>query len=336
MAVIDYIGASSARMVGLVALIPAWFAVQRYTLPHFTGGPLVLTVDALRATLYPILWITLAWLLLNPPTTRHFLYRREDLIWRLVFGLTYLVVIPFVFLTAIEIIRTYWLQTLWAGDLLLLLLGPTWVGFLLAFSLPGGYARNIAEERDAAFDETRHWSDETIEHTADREFTEELIRQGIPQADDAAERARWHQQVLDRRETQDELRNRNREAVQQNARRSVIKRIALAGIFLAIIATIIGAAAQSAEASRFMSRYLPMIIGVVLVAGFIIASVALSARRASPLSRAFRVVGLVVVFGLLINFVFFPASSNLLAGIYADFIADGVSSIEGIGRNWGQ
>ena len=36
MAVIDYVGAGSARVVGLVALIPAWIALQRYTFPHFT------------------------------------------------------------------------------------------------------------------------------------------------------------------------------------------------------------------------------------------------------------------------------------------------------------
>lgn len=338
MVIIDYVGATSARMVGLTAVIPAWIALQRYTFPFFSGGPLVITVDVLRATLYPMLWILLAWLLLNPPTTRHFLYRREDKVWRIVLGVIYLFAVPFVILTSLEIVRTYWLQSIWVADLLLMALAPVWIGFLLAFSIPGGYARNIANERDEALDETRHWSDETRERTADRDFTEQLVEQGVSnaEAEDDQNRAAWRQRVLDRQEIQNEMRQERREALDQNQRRSVMWRAALVGLFIAVVAGAIGAAAQSVELFRFMSRYLPMILGITLVAGLIIGSLIFGARSASPLNRAFRIVGLVVVVGLLANLVFLPASSNLLAGIYADFLADAVNSIKDVGKNWGR
>ena len=331
MAVIDYVGAGSARVVGLVALIPAWIALQRYTFPHFTGGPLVITVDTLRATLYPMLWGILAWILLNPATTRHFLYRREDWIWRFVLGIIYTIAIPFIFLAAIGLVRTYWLQNPWIADVLLLALPLAWLTFLMAFSLPGTYAGNISEERDEAVEVSEVMSDDSRDRAMDREYAEALSAEGMAShafdADDQTREA-WRQKVLTRQEAQNAFRKERREAHQSRDRRTVFGRLGLAAALLAFILAGLGIAAQSPDVARFLDRYLPVILGTVVVVAFIVGSIVLGARNRSPLSNAMRIMGLVVIAGLLLNFVLLPAADRGLAVVYADFVDDAVASIQ--------
>ena len=331
MAVIDYAGAGSARVLGAVALIPAWIALQRYTFPFFTGGPLVISVDTLRATLYPMLWIILAWLLLNPATTRHFLYRREAWIWRFALGVLYTIAIPFIFLSAIGLTRTYWLHNPWIADALMLALPVVWIVFLLAFSLPGTYARNISDERYEAVEDALVMSDESRDRAMDREFAEELSARGVAtqafDADDATREA-WRQKVLNRQEAQNAFREEQRAAFQSRDRRTIFGRLGLAVALLAFILAGLGIAAQSPEVARFMDRYLPVILGTIVVAAFIIGSIVLGARSRSPLSNAMRIMGLVVVAGLMMNFVLFPAADRGLAVVYADFLEEAVASIQ--------
>lgn len=339
MAVIDYVGAASARIAGAAALIPAWIALQRYTIPFFTGGPLVLVVDTLRATLYPLLWIILAWLLLNPKTTRHFLYRREAHVWRFVLGAIYAIAIPFIFLAAVGGVRTYWLQNPWVGDILMAAMPLVWIAFLMAFSLPGHYARNIADERDEAAEATIVKSDDSRNKEADRTFTEELALSGdgareIEQGD--ATQEAWRQKVLARQAEQNAAKQERREMFRKRSTREGMGRLGIVLAFLAIVMGGLGFAAQSPEISRFMTRYLPVILGVVVVAAFIIGTIVLGARNRSPLGNAMRIVGLVSIAGVLFNYVLFPAADRGLAVIYADFLADAVTSIETAMQNFGK
>ncbi len=339
MAVIDYVGAASARLTGAAALIPAWISLQRYTFPYFTGGPLVLTVDTLRATLYPLLWIILAWLLLNPGTTRHFLYRREDWGWRVLLGALYAIAIPFIFLSATSGVRNNWLQFPWIADVLILAMPFVWFAFLMAFSLPGGYARNIADERDDAAEATVVKSDESRNQEADRLYAQELSLHGegtreIELGDETREA--WRQKVLTRQAEQNVAKQERRDMFRKRSIREGIGRMGLVLAVLAFVFAGLGVASQSPALSGTFTRYLPVIIGVVVVAAFIIFSVVMGARGRSPLGNAMRIISLVVISGLLFNFVLFPAADRGLAVIYADFVAEAVASIETAMANFGK
>ncbi|MEL7470044.1 MAG: hypothetical protein AAFN27_16440 [Pseudomonadota bacterium] len=331
MLVVDYIGATAARLTGFAALIPAWLALQRYTFPFITGGPLVLVVDTLRASLYPLLWLVVAWVLLYPKSTRHFLFRRADWRWRLVLAVIYAVGIPFIFVSAIETVRTYWLQTIWIADAFLLMLPLVWCAFLFAFSLPGAYARHIAEERDEAIEARTHLSEETRALEADRVFTEQLrgqgdqVRSGYVGED--ADIEKWQQRVLARQEEQSEIREDRRAFNRKRILRQILGRSAVALVVVGIIVVVFQSFTQSLETQRWLSKYMPVLLGVVLVSIFVIGNVAFGARGGTVFGRVFRIVGFVVVFSLLVNLIFMPASTNILAIVYEDFLAQAIGSV---------
>ncbi|MEM9059735.1 MAG: hypothetical protein AAGD13_04665 [Pseudomonadota bacterium] len=330
-AVIDYVGATAARLTGFAALIPAWLALQRYTLPFLTGGPLVLVVDTLRASLYPLAWLIVAWVLIYPKSTRHFLYRREDRRWRVVLAAIYAVAIPFVFVTAIETIRTYWLQTIWIADAILVALPPVWCAFLIAFSVPGAYARHIAEERDQEIEDRRRLSDETLANEAERAFTQELRAQGdlseAGYSDDDTDLNKWRRTVIARHEEQAEVRKDHKDASRHKVTRRIVGRMAIALLLGGTVLVLAQGLTGSVETSRWLTKYMPVILAVVLVSIFVIGNIAFGARGGTVFGRVFRIVGFVVVFSLLANLIFFPASTNILAIVYEDFLEQAIGSV---------
>lgn len=336
MAVIDYLGAACARLTGIVTLIPAWMAIDRYTLGYFTGGPLVISVDAMRATLYPALWLVLAWLLLNPQTTRHFLFRREALGWRVLFGAIYAIGIPLIFLTTMHEIRTYWLQTLWLADVFLVLLPFTWIGFLITFSIPGAYARHMAEERLEEIEASEVRSEESRTSREDREFTEDLRARGISLRGDAdadagdARLADWQRNVLVRQERQAALREEKRNASRSRDKRGLMSRVAIAGALLAVLAVAVGTMRLTMGQTHSLEYYMPVILGVVLVAIFIVGNISLGTRGGTVFGQVFRIILFVTLFSAMANYVFFPASTNLIAILYEDVLAEAVASFTSV------
>ena len=233
-------------------------------------------------------------------------------------------------------IRTYWLQTIWVSDLLLVALPFVWLGFLFAFSLPGGYARHIAQERDEAIEAMLVQSDDSREREADRAWTEELYGGTVRFEDPEAQNvANWRERVLTRQEESDELRSERREYFQKQSRRQITRRLVVAAVFVLLVVAGLGLARQSTGIALFLDRYLPAIMAVILVGGLVLFNVLSGARGGNPLGRAIKIVGTVIVAALLINIVFVPASENMLAVIYADFLADSMAIIEQL-KNFGK
>lgn len=330
MAVIDYVGAACARATGVAALVPAWILVDRYALGALTGGPLVLTTDTLRASLFPVLWVGLAWVLLNPRTTRHFCYRRESHLARVLLGFVYLLGIPAIFLTAIEMLQQYALEHAWLADMLTAVLPFAWIGFLVAFSVPGNYAWHMVLDREEEEAAALVRSNDSLTREADRAFTDTLREQGLAernvQEDDPATE-RWRQNVVDRKAVQTELRQARRAGHKSRDRRRlgvrVLVGLGVVGVVLAVYANV----SLSLQQERTLTRYMPVILGVVLVTAFIIGNIGWGVRGGTVFGRVFRIIGFVVIVSVLANFVFLPAGTNLLAIVYNDFLAEGMSSI---------
>ena len=339
MAVIDHVGATCARLTGVATLIPAWLAIDRYTLGFFTGGPVVISVDALRATLYPMLWIALAWLLLNPKTTRSFLFRREDPYWRVLLGMIYAAAIPLIFLATMHGIRTHWLQTIWLADVFLVVLPFVWIGFMAAFSVPGTYARRIAEERQEEIEASEVRSEESRASRDERAFTEDLRERGIPvggisvSGDAGREDARladWQRNVEERQERQTALRQEQMNARKWRGTRGLMSRIAVAGLMIAILAVVIGTFRLSIGQTRSLDYYMPVILGVAVTAVLIIGNIGWGARGGTVFGRIFRIALFVSLFSALANFVLYPAGTNVIAILYEDVLAEAVASFVGV------
>lgn len=334
MSVFDHVGATCARLTGISTLIPAWIAFDRYTVGFFAGGPVVLSVDALRATLYPMLWMMVAFLLLHPKTTRNFLFRREDPYWRVMLGMIYAAAIPLIFLATMHGIRTHWLQTVWLADVFLVFLPFVWIGFLAAFSFPGTYARTLAEERKAEIEAAEVRSEESRALRDERAFTEELRERDISLGGDPDREdgrlADWQRNVEKRQERQTALRQGQIDARKSRGTRGLMRRIAVAGLLIAIVAVLIGTSRLTIGQARSLEYYMPILLGVAVTTVLIICNIGFGARGGTVFGRIFRIIVFVSLISALANLVLYPAGTNVVAILYEDVLTGAVASFAGV------
>lgn len=144
---LDFLGAATARLLGLIALVPAASLIRNWIGYDPGTDPLPLVI---RAAVTILLLISVGLLLLSPAGTRRLLHRRRTVAGRAAFALAsllLLVMILFYAVGALPRIAPQAAPLVRPFAALCAILGMLYVGLFL---FPGTYARRLALTKDPA------------------------------------------------------------------------------------------------------------------------------------------------------------------------------------------
>ena len=147
-AVIGFLGALTARLIGLALLIGPATLVTKFAAGGIAGVAVVINPLVAIAKYVPFLLLALVFI--SPRSTRRILRQREDLSLQIIISVILLAVLAFglgVSYLSIPILDPS--STAWAPQTKPVFIA-LWGAFLVLFVLPGSYARQLAGWRDQA------------------------------------------------------------------------------------------------------------------------------------------------------------------------------------------